>query len=49
MYFLFSGEGPTDMGVGTGVAVICEGRARAYIVCVAARCEGRVLAQLKLT
>ena len=24
-------------------------RARAYIVCVAARCEGRVLAQLKLT
>lgn len=25
MYFLFSGEGPTDMGVGTGAAVICEG------------------------
>lgn len=24
MYFLFSGEGPTDMGVGTGAAVICE-------------------------
>ena len=28
-----------------GIAI----RARAYIVCVAARCEGRVLAQLKLT
>ncbi len=25
MYFLLSGEGPTDMGVGTGAAVICEG------------------------
>ena len=25
MYFLFSGEGPTDMGVGTGATVICEG------------------------
>jgi hypothetical protein len=25
MYFLFSGEGPTDLGVGTGAAMICEG------------------------
>lgn len=25
MYFLFSGEGPTDVGVGTGAATICEG------------------------
>ena len=25
MYFLFSGEGPTDMGVGIGAAVVCEG------------------------
>jgi hypothetical protein len=25
MYFLLSGEGPTDMGVGTNVAAICEG------------------------
>lgn len=25
MYFLFSGEGPTDLGVGTGGSVICEG------------------------
>ncbi len=25
MYFLFNGEGPTDMGVGTSAAVICEG------------------------
>jgi hypothetical protein len=25
MYFLFSGEGPTDMGVGTGAQTICEG------------------------
>jgi hypothetical protein len=26
MFFLFSGEGPTDMGVGTSEAVICEGQ-----------------------
>ena len=25
MYFLFSGEGPTDLGVGTSAALICEG------------------------
>ena len=25
MYFLFSGEGPTDLGLGTGAATICEG------------------------
>ncbi len=25
MYFLLSGEGPTDMGVGIGTADICEG------------------------
>ena len=25
MYFLFSGEGPTDLGVGTSAAPICEG------------------------
>jgi len=25
MYFLFSGEGPTDFGTATGVAAICEG------------------------
>jgi hypothetical protein len=25
MYFLFSGEGPTDLGIGTGAGMICEG------------------------
>ena len=25
MYFLFSGEGSTDLGVGTSAALICEG------------------------
>ena len=33
----------------TAAAKRVRARARAYIVCVAARCEGRVLAQLKLT
>ncbi|MGD0900894.1 MAG: hypothetical protein ABR915_23930 [Thermoguttaceae bacterium] len=30
MYFLLSGEGPRDMGVGTGAAVICEGEDYLY-------------------
>jgi len=25
MYILFSGEGATDLGVGTGAALVCEG------------------------
>jgi hypothetical protein len=30
MYFLLSGEGPTDMGVGTSAVVICEGEEYLY-------------------
>jgi hypothetical protein len=30
VYFLFSGEGPTDFGLGTGDAVVCEGESYMY-------------------
>ena len=30
MYFLLSGEGPTDMGVGIGATVVCEGEDYKY-------------------